>query len=173
MPIPPELEERFTQLGRGLVQANVRLGQVLEALGKGGGGPAEEGPALGALLDLVDALGETFARREETRGRRRWLPWARRNGEGAREDLWRGLALAREAALEHLAAQGIEPIPPGGPFDPALHRAVEARPAPAPALAGTVAATHRQGWVRREGSGRLVLRAAHVSVYAEGAEGGR
>lgn len=164
---PPTVSEQLARLGKGLVQINLRLGQLAEG-GERPTASAEGGKrTLEILLDLVDATGDALARREKSAEKSGgWFArWTRRGGND--EDLWRGVAMAHAAALERLRGMGVEPAPSSGAFDPALHRAVELRPTPSSELAGSIAAQHRPGWTRRSGAGREVLREAHVSVYEE------
>ncbi len=167
MTLPAELSDQIARLGKGMVQLNMRLGQVLEAIGRMPADSGSDRAVLEVLLDLADAAGEALGRRDARRGAR--TGWLGRllAGREEHESLWRGLAMAREAALERLRALGIEPVAETGAFDPELHCAVEARPAPAPELAGRLAATHRRGWLRAKAGGREVLRVAQVSVYQE------
>ena len=168
---PVDLSEQIARLGKGLVQINMRLTQVLEGVERAPSPAGPEARSLETMLDLVDATGEALERRQamENRGRG-W--WARLFGRGDEsEDLWRGIAMARASALERLRSMGIEPIPATGAFDPSLHHAVDTRPAPSPELVATIAAAHRRGWMRVRAQGREAIREAQVSVFERG-EGG-
>ena len=134
------------------VRASPQLNLKLSRLVEGDAAPsAQPGENLDPLLDLLDALDEALARRPRGGFLRR-----RRDG-----DLWRGLALAAECAHERLRDQGIVPLPAEGTFDDRVHRAIERVPGP-PERAGSLAETHRRGWVQ----GQRVLRSAQVSVWA-------
>lgn len=162
-----DLGDQLSRMGKGLVQLNLRLTQVLEAVERPPTAPESDSRVLDALLELVDATGDALERRSEPRRNRRgFLAWLR-PPTVPDESLWRGIAMARATALERLAAMGILPIAVTGAFDPELHCAVDTRPAPSPELAGTLAVTHRRGWVRSSGGRQETLRPAQVSVHEQ------
>jgi molecular chaperone GrpE len=70
-----------------------------------------------------------------------------------------GVRLTRDQFLQGLQAEGVEPIPDGGTFDPSVHEAVAAVESP-DAEEGAVVETVRRGYTWRG----LVLRHAHVKV---------
>jgi molecular chaperone GrpE len=70
-----------------------------------------------------------------------------------------GVRLTRDQFLQGLQQEGVEPIPDGGAFDPAVHEAVAAVEVE-DAEEGSVVATVRRGFTWRG----LVLRHAHVKV---------
>lgn len=163
----PDASEQLAQLGKGLVQINLRLGRLGEAIEERRATPGEvDSRALDALLDLVDATGDALDRRGSTDRQPGLLARLRRSPE-READLWRGIALAHAGALERLRGMGIEPISCEAELDPALHRVVEVRPAPTLGAAGRIAACHRRGWTRRRAGETLVLREAHVSVFED------
>lgn len=171
-----EIQSQLGQLGRGMVQVNLKLGRILDAVQSDGGSGGGEEPALEALFDLLEAVSlaleqaeggprpEPFLRRLFGRSRATGAPGD--TGAAGDEAVWRGLAIAREEALDRLRRRGIAAAPTEGRFDPDVHRVVERLPVPDPARHGTLARTYRRGWVQQEGGGRRVLRAAHVGVYA-------
>ena len=164
---PADHPDPFSRLGKGLVQINLRLTQVLEAVERSPAGSDADSRTLEALLDLVDATGAALERRTAEPGRRKGLLSWLRPEPASEADLWRGIAMAHAAVLERLQAMGIERMPGSGAYDPQLHCAVETRPATSPEQAGTLAATHRPGWIRSTGSAPEVLRPAQVSVHQE------
>ena len=162
MPSDTPSEDPLRELGRGVAQLHLKLSRIQERLDTA---PAPARPdahaaELDTLLDLVDAVESALERRPPARA------WFRRSG-AASDDLWRGLAVAVAEARERLQRAGIEPTPVEGSFDPALHRAIEIVPARAGSAEGTLATTHRRGWLRRRGAEHDVLRTAQVSVHGE------
>ena len=152
-------------LGRGIARLHLKLSRIQEQLDAAAGrcppapGSPDSGSAeLDALFDLIEAVESALERRVPGR---RWFRRSRESGD----DLWRGLAVAVAEARERLLRSGIEPAPVEGPFDPALHRAIEVVPASAEHAQGTLATTYRRGWLRRKGKDRVVLRTAQVSVH--------
>jgi molecular chaperone GrpE (heat shock protein) len=155
-------DDTLQDLGRGIARLHMKLSRIQEQLEAAPAGslPASSDAELDTLFDLLEAVESALERRAPER---RWFGRFRRSRKG--EDLWRGLAVAVAEARERLQRAGIEPAPVEGPFDPALHRAIEVVPASAEHAEGTLAATHRRGWLRRKGRERVVLREAHVSVH--------
>jgi molecular chaperone GrpE (heat shock protein) len=145
-------------LGRSVAQVHIKLSRIEAKIAGGAGTPRPSGSELGVLLDLLDAVESAIDRRPESR---RWF----RRPRALADDLWRGLAVAAAEAREQLHRSGIEPAPVEGAFDAALHCVVDVVPTRAGNAEGTLAATHRRGWVRRNGSERVVLRTAQVSVH--------
>lgn len=154
-----DLGAQVAQIGRAVVQVNLRLSRVLELLEAGGGAKETGGDDLEILLDLLDALTLSLAP-ARTRG---WLDRLRPDPD---LDLRRGLALARAAALERLRAQGVEPAPTDGAFDAAIHQVVERVRARDPGQHHTIARVIRPGWVAQKDGARAVIRPAMVAVYA-------
>lgn len=161
-------DDPLQEIGRGVARIHMKLTRIQEALERPPERPTdpprEDGSSghLDALLDLVDAVESALARRaQEAGGARGWF----RRGRARGDDLWRGLAVAVGEARDRLARQGIEPAPEQGAFDPSVHQAVEVVTNGAGREEGTLAATHRRGWLRREGAERVVLRTAQVSVH--------
>lgn len=163
-------DDPLRELGRAVAQVHLKLARIEEKL------DAAPSPArsathdadLDTLLDLVDAVESALERRPARQGARRGSRgWFRRAGSAEGDDLWRGLAVAVSEVRERLQRAGIEPAPLEGAFDPRLHRAIEIVPVRAGGIAGTLAATHRRGWLRRRGAEREVLRTAQVSVHGE------
>lgn len=146
-----DLERQLKQLGRGLVQLNLRVAKLVEQQPP----PAGQAGELEVLFDLVDSIDSTL-RQPAPRG---WWPFAAPVADLS------GLRLARDQAVERLAALGVEQIPTSGRPDPLLHYVVELAPAGDPALGGNLARTHRSGWLR-PGDPPTVLRVAHVSVWS-------
>lgn len=168
-----ELERRISQLGKGMVQVNLRLGRLVELLEQQPGATGGDGAAASAqpgamdlLLDLLDAVEHTLAAHPTQLAVA--LPWWRRllAAPAPQADLT-GLSLARDHAVQQLGLVGILPAPAQGPADPHLHRVVEVRPTADPALDSTVAHTHRRGWFRR-GDPPSVIRAAEITAWRHG-----
>lgn len=151
----------LASIGKGIAQVNLRLNRVLELLERPT--PAMAGPEEREILfELIDAL-ERALERPPNRG---W--WVRLLGGRPTADagLQRGIEVARARALARMQHLGIELIDTTGSFDAELHEAIE-RLAPAPGIPdGTIARTHRSGFVARDGATRRVLRSAQVSVYS-------
>lgn len=160
-----DIAEQLSRLGKGLVQLNVRVTQLLENGSRLPTTPDIDGRELEILFDLLDGVGAAIERKGPAVAASKGLLARFRRRDDAGDDLWRGISMARESALERLRTLGVQPIPASGSFDPELHCAVETRTAPSPELAGTVAGIHRAGWVLQSGSGRKVLRTAQVTVY--------
>lgn len=153
--------EQLANIGKGIVQINLRMSRVLELLERpaaDSGDPAERE----ALLDLLDALERALAAPRPRTGLWSWL-WGR--DQGTSDALRRGIELALARAREQLRRLGIEVIDTTGSFDASLHEALERLPTPAGVAAGTIVRTHRTGFVVVGGAGRRVLRFAQVSVY--------
>lgn len=155
--MPPD--DPLQELGRSVAQLHLKLSRLQERLDtRAAPAPSSQPTELDALFDLIDAVESALERRPRAR------KWFRREGAPA-DDLWRGLAVAVAEARERLQRAGIEPTPVEGPFDPLLHRAIEVVPTRAGRGEGTLAETHRRGWLRRKGVERDVLRTAQVSVH--------
>lgn len=156
--MPPD--DPLQELGRGVSRLHLKLTQIQERLDAPQPAPpvAQADGELDTLFDLIEAIESALEHRAP---RRRWFRWR----DEAADDLWRGLAVAAAAARERLQRAGIEQSPVSGAFDPLLHRAVEVVPVAAGRSEGTLAATHRRGWLRRRGTERVVLRTAQVSVH--------
>jgi molecular chaperone GrpE (heat shock protein) len=148
-------DDALRELGRGIARLHLKLAGIQERLAAAPTPPREA--EFDALFDLIEAVESAIERLAPRRGR-----FWRRDPDGA---LWRGLAVAAAEAREHLQRAGIEQAPLEGRFDPLLHRAIEVVPASPTRAEGTLAATHRRGWLRRQGSERVVLRTAQVSVH--------
>jgi len=78
------------------------------------------------------------------------------------KNLAMGVDMTHKKLLDALGASEVAPIPTDGPFDPALHEAVETR-ADGDAQPGTLLETVRRGYTWRE----VVLRPARVVVAAD------
>ncbi len=165
-------------LGRSVAQLHLKLARLHETVESQANqarqsAAAREGSAsrraagggeTDALLDLLDAVDAALARRTaEPTGLRRLLGAGRKSSE----DLWLGVAVAAEEARERLRRTGIESVPEEGPFDPLVHHAIEIVPVRPGGTEGTLAATHRRGWLQRKGDGVTVLRTAQVGVHGE------
>jgi len=146
-------------LGRGLVQINLRLAKILEAIE--GAGPSSSDAALPLLLDLLDAVERTLGDAHLGPPAPFWVRWlpARVGPDLA------GLSLARDQVRDRLEAMGISPVADQGPVDPVLHNVIDTRPTTDESRSGTIAATHQRGWVRR-GDPPAVVRHALVTAYA-------
>jgi hypothetical protein len=163
----PEAQRHFTNLGRTLVQVNLRLTQLTELLeGRAGSGAGSGTPTggLDVLLDLLEAVERTtaaFARPAVAPS-----PWlARLFGvrPPAPPDLT-GLVLARDHAVRQLERAGLVRVPASGPVDVRLHQVLDVRDSDDPALTGTVATTHRTGWYR-VGDPPAVVRFAQITAW--------
>lgn len=186
---PDDVRAELASLGKGLVQLNLKLSRALEGMELSNGGddsprrgaepvlPAEATGTFEVACDLIDALDGAIAcaaaGSPEENGppagapkklRRLWRRWLPRAG-ASREQLRRGLVLARDHAMTRLRSLGYESVAVVGPQDPALHQVVDTTAAPDPSLEGHLAHTHRRGWVRVAGDRRRVLRHALVTVY--------
>jgi hypothetical protein len=151
----------LASIGKGIVQVNLRLNRVLELLERptaAAGGEERE-----ILLELLDALERALERPAPRLG---W--WARLVGGAAVNDagLVRGIEVARARALARLQHLGITRIDTSGRFDAELHEALERTPVEPGVVEGTIARTHRTGFVMGAGAERRVLRSAQVSVYS-------
>lgn len=188
-PEGPVSDASLKSLGRGMVQLNRRLARVLEAVEKGSGvapGLGENLPAelLFDLLEAVDAvlddatsprshagsLGATPPRsRWPARAARRLWQRVLRSGHSETQrplpPALRGLALARDQALDQLARRGVEPIACSGAFDPALHHVIDTEPTRQRELHETLVHTYRRGWCCGRGADRRVLRHAQVRLH--------
>lgn len=136
-----ELRQHLTNLGKGMVQANMRLNRVLNLIETGG--PTGKDEVLDWLLDLLDATGRTL---EES-------PNANP-----------GLALVSARITEQLGGRHIRQVPASGRHDPLYHRVVETRITTDPALDRVIAEVLRPGWVRH-GTSPEVIRFAQVAVW--------
>lgn len=148
--------DALQEVGRGISRLHMKIAAIQQRLDCGVSSGGSEPTQLETLFDLIEAIDSALERRRSVRG---WF--GRRSRE---EDLWRGLAVAVAAARERLEREGIEAAPTDGEFDPELHRVIEVLPVSAGVERGTIAATHRRGWIRRQGGERVVLRTAQVSV---------
>lgn len=166
-----DLAMQVQNLGRGLVQVNLRLTRLLEVVEGGSSQRSASEPHTEVLLDLLEAIDRTLEATLPTQPARWWhvfLPRDERPGQRVHKlsdlEALSGLKLARADALARLRTAGIEPIPSTGPIDPRLHAIVETS-ACAEEQHGTIAVTHRRGWMRR-GDPPVVVRHAHVTAYA-------
>lgn len=157
----PATDRLITNLGKGLVQVNLRLNRITELLERGSAPSSQASPHLDSLLDLLEAVDQTLAAARAPAPSRPW--WRALAGPAPAVDL-QGLALAREHVLGQLEQAGIEPISTSGKVDPRQHQVIEALIPEDPALAGTIARTHRQGWIRR-GDPPTLLRLSQVSAW--------
>jgi molecular chaperone GrpE (heat shock protein) len=149
-----DVDRQLAQLGKGIVQVNLRLARLTELLERQGSTADRD---LAPLLDLLDAIDRTL--------RARRAPWWRAWLQPPDLD---GLALARDQAVQGLLRMGIRPAPADGPVDPRLHQVLEVLPSD-PTRDGCIAATHRTGWVR-DGDPPAVLRLAHVTACKSNTE---
>jgi molecular chaperone GrpE (heat shock protein) len=134
-----EVLRQISALGKGLIQINTKLGRLTQLVE----GPRSAGPdVLEPLLDLISALDDALRSRPDA-----------------------GIRVARDAAIDALAARDIVPVPDRGPFDARHHAAVGEAPGEVP---GQVAETVRRGWLKR-GDPPTVLRVAEVNVTTLGA----
>lgn len=152
-----DIKRQLSSLGKGVVQANLRLNRLLERGESPSGGGA---PELELLLDLLQASGQTLDAANLPAPPLPW--WQRALGIEPTPGVdLEGLRLSRDGALERLDALGVRPVAEEGPADPLLHKVIEVRTTQDPALDGHIAATHRQGWARKG----EVLRYAEVSAW--------
>jgi molecular chaperone GrpE (heat shock protein) len=151
----------LASIGKGIVQVNLRLNRVLELLERPSVPASSEEREI--LFELLDALERALERPAPRAG---W--WSRFVGRVPATDagLGRGIEVAHARALARLQHLGITRIDTSGSFDAELHEALERMPAAPGVVDGTIARTHRTGFVMGEGAERRVLRSAQVSVYS-------
>lgn len=134
-----ELHLQLARLGKGVVQANVKLARVIERLAA----PPVEAPEVkDALFDLIDAT--------------------ERAASSAPHGVAEGLRLAVASAVERLASAGITSVELSGAVDPTRHAVVGTRPASEDDHHGTIAETHARGWTT---AGGAVRRYAQVTAF--------
>jgi len=166
-----EPTRQLKQIARGVVQANARLGRLLDLAERSqaaaGGGhrlPAEP------LLDLLQALDDSLAVAQRQLPAPQ-VPWWRRwlgpPAPPTRDPAWQGLELARRRTHEQLASLGAHPSPVTGRPDPLLHRVLAVVPCPQGAPSGCIATVHHLGWCCDGPEGPETIRVADVSVYEE------
>jgi len=168
-PAPPQLK----QIARGIMQANARLGRLLELAERSQAASSDEAtiPA-GPLFDLLQAIDDSLNAEAVQLPAPRpswWQRWLAPAKPQARHPAWQGLELARDRAWQQLAALGIHPSPQRGRPDPLLHKVIQVLPRPAEAEPGGIATIHRQGWCRDGDDGPEPVRVAEISVYQESA----
>jgi len=160
-----DMQRQLSNIGKGIVQVNLRLSRLAELVeaGVGAGAGAQQVPALDLLFDLLEAVDQTLA-----------VPavpvswWSRLLQNAPAVVNLDGLSLARDHVLAQLRLADIEPIATKGPADPRLHQVLEVQDCPDPSLAhslaGTIARTHRRGWARK-GDPPHILRLAQVTAW--------
>ena len=150
---------QLANMGRALVQVNLRLSRVLELLeGKAGGGSDQ----LGTLLDLIEACERTLESAQLPAPRRGWLRrWLAPPPPDA--DL-EGLRIALARSRDALLADGLVPTPLEGVVDPRLHQVIEVLGTDDPGRDEHIARTHRRGW-HRPGDPPTIIRQAQVSAW--------
>lgn len=167
-PRPPQLavDGQLRSIGKGVVQANLRLARVLEALESVA--PTSGSTTLpdmsGPLFDLVDALDAALAGRSGPPARRRLfglLPPRPAPAAPVRE----GLRVALDRAVEQLGQLGVYPVRAEGLVDPRRHRVVDRVPVTEGGRAGEIAALRSRGWRIGEGERERVLRPACVDAW--------
>lgn len=158
-----DMQRQLSNIGKGIVQINLRLSRLAELVEAGTSAGAEagsqQGPALELLFDLLRAVDQTLAVPVAPAS---W--WERLLGTAPPAADLEGLSLARDHVLAQLRLADIQPIATDGPADPRLHQVVEVQAPTDPALAGTIARTHCTGWVRK-GNPPHVLRLAQVTAW--------
>ncbi len=171
-------DDPIRELGRSVAQLHLKIarlhetveGQVNQARRSSAAREASTSRSAGdrgetdALLDLLDAVDAALARRAAAPTGLLRLFGRKRE---AAQDLWLGIAVAAEEARDRLKRSGIESVPEEGDFDPLVHHAIEVVPAGPGGAQGTLATTHRRGWLQRKGDGVTVLRTAQVGVHGE------
>ena len=156
-----DLERRLTQIGKGVVQINLRLGKVLAAVEAGPG--SDRPDALEPLFDLIDAIDRAVEAMDVPAPAPPW--WARWLPTPApTSGTLDGLRLARQRAIDQLRSLGVESAPLQGPCDPRLHEVIDTVPATGSTPPDTVHRTHRRGWTLR-GEPPVLLRTAHVTAW--------
>ncbi len=148
---------QIANLGKGLIQVNLRLNRILEMLEEGG--PARtDSPHTALLLDLTEAAERTL---EATAALSPPTWWQRLLGVRAFPPPDDGLRLALDRIRDALTAEQITPIPRTGPVDPRLHQVIEVLPTADPDQHEHIAQTLRRGWQQRG----VVLRLAQVTAW--------
>ena len=165
---PPQraIDGQLRSIGKGVVQANLRLARVLEVLESSAptSGATTITDLSGPLFDLVDALDAALAGRSGLPARRRLfglLPPQLAPADPVRE----GLRVALDRAVEQLGQLGVYPVQAEGPVDPRRHRVVGRVPVTEQGRAGEIAALRSRGWRVGEGDRERVLRPACVDAW--------
>lgn len=166
-PAPRAIDGQLRSIGKGVVQANLRLARVLEALDSGGTprSPQAVVDTSAPLFDLVDALDAALGHGAQLPARRRLFglfPPLPPPCDPSRE----GLRIALDRAVEQLGQAGLHPLRAEGPVDPRRHRVVGRIPAEDEARIGEIAAVHSRGWRMGEDSKERILRPACVDVWS-------
>lgn len=170
-PVPPPprsaIDGQLRSIGKGVVQANLRLARVIEVLDTtaGIGGEPARPDAMPALFDLIDALDAALSHADGLPVRRRLfglLPPAPR----APDPAWRGLQIALSQAVEQLDRLGVRAVHDSGALDPRRHRVVGRIPCKDPEQGEEIAVVQARGWCTGDGDGERILRPACVQVWA-------
>ena len=171
VPIPPPPPRRvidgaLRSVGKGVIQANLRLARVLEILETVA--PATGAPAMpdtsAPLFDLLDALDAALAAPSWPPARRRLfglLPPRPAPDDSVRS----GLRVALDRAVEQLGQLGVRSVRASGPIDPRRHRVVGRVAAEEPARDGEIAAVRSRGWRMGDGDQERILRPACVDAW--------
>jgi hypothetical protein len=131
----------WTKVGRGVVQANLRLAKVLDLLLQ----PAapDQSHTHDIVFDLLDALHLAAPHVDDA--------------------VALGLNAAKATAHAALKRQGVEPLTTSGLINPLHHTILGTHATSAPQKHGHIAAVHRLGW--RRGHDQHILRTVHVTVF--------
>ncbi len=152
---------QITNLGKAMIQVNLRLSRVLEILE--GGAQSGGAELVEPLLDLLEAAERTLEQPAPPAPAGGWFArwFAPAPAPAPPLD---GLRIAVARTRDALQAQGLEPIPTDGAVLPALHRVTEALETDDPERHGKIARTHLRGWYR-PGDPPEVLRQSQVSAW--------
>lgn len=156
-------QSQIRAIGKGVIQANLRLTKVLDRLDVLAPASNEAADAwLDPLLALMDGIERSLAPTALPAPRRRW--WRRRPSGLSVEHaaLQDGLRLLLDQAGAELSRGGVEALPTSGAFDPTSHRAIDRAVTTDPSLHNTIQRTWSRGYRR----GDDVVRLAEVTVWS-------
>jgi hypothetical protein len=172
------LEKRVRTNGRAIMQANVKLSELLDkALDKEPIDSEANPPSFELLADLIEGLdrgiealaaeagksGQTIGFFAALFGKEKASSRVNQNVDSVLE----GLNSLRQRIINHLCDAGINIAPMSGEFDAELHCAISAD---GNSAEGALVKTARRGYFREERGRKIVLRSALVVVGKGGKE---